>query len=273
MVAPMRETELMAAAVSNPLSGTALGSGSRSVYGEGTAGRAGGAVASTGLPGSTSAAATGGATAAQTSANASQAGAAAAGGGGGGTGGGDRLVATRPAISSYRNGRRQRGRRVERWSNGRLMRHNAADTREDRVRRALEHMQQLLNDPSPPPHLVRTALIRYSNFASAPDVADTWQALQALILRLEATPEMLSQNAQRQGRAEQVALDTWASIFTQLGPYTGVRTARPVGVARRTRSCGATGGDYGSQPCRQPITGTQCIISGDWHHTNAGPVR
>ncbi len=143
-----------------------------------------------------------------------------------GTGG--RLVATRPATSSYRNGRRQRGRRVERWSNGRLMRHSPEDSREDRVQRALEQMSQLLQaEPQPPVHMLRAALIRYSQFASAPDVADTWLALQSRLQHLEARPEHVVQSQRKQDRAEQVTLVTWTSIFTRLGPFMGERSPRP----------------------------------------------
>lgn len=139
----------------------------------------------------------------------------------------DRLVAMRPATSSYINGRRQRGRRVERWSNGRLMRHNPACSRETRVQRAIEQMNQLLQtEVQPSPQLMRTALIRYSQFASASDVSATWLALQERLVQVEAKPEHAVQEQHRQERADKIALETWSSIFTQLGPYTGERTPR-----------------------------------------------
>ena len=139
-----------------------------------------------------------------------------------------RLMATRPATSSYANGRRQRGRRVERWSNGRLMRHNPEESREHRVQRALEEMNQLLQAaPQLPVHMLRAALIRYSQFASAPDIAGTWLALQARTRYLEARPEHVAQSQRKQQRAEQVTLKTWTSIFAHLGPFMGERLPRP----------------------------------------------
>ena len=137
-----------------------------------------------------------------------------------------RMVAHRPATSSYQNGRRQRGRRVERWSNGKLMKHTS-DSRAERVPRALEQMNWLIDMEAPQPQRCRTVLIRYSHFASAPDVSGTWLALQAKLAEIEASEEHASRQELRQGHAEQIVLDTWSNIFTQVEPFTGREISPP----------------------------------------------
>ena len=137
-----------------------------------------------------------------------------------------RMVAHQPAISSYQNGRRQRGRRVERWSNGKLMKHTQ-DGRAERVSRAIEQMNWLLEMEEPQPQRCRTVLIRYSHFASAPDVSATWLALQAKLQEVEAREEHASRHAVRQEHAEQIVLDTWSNIFSQVEPFTGREISPP----------------------------------------------
>ena len=116
--------------------------------------------------------------------------------------------------------RRARGRRPERWAQGRLVRHTA-EGREGRVARAVEVMNRLIQAEEPLPQRCRTVLIQYSSYASADDVRPTWLALQQRLKEIEASEQRRTKSEERMERKERRVVETWSAVFASAPPYTG----------------------------------------------------
>ena len=116
--------------------------------------------------------------------------------------------------------RRARGRRPERWAQGRLVRHTA-EGREGRVARAVEVMNRLIQAEEPLPQRCRTVLIQYSSYASADDVRPTWLALQQRLKEIEASEQRRAKSEERMERKERRVVETWSAVFASAPPYTG----------------------------------------------------